>query len=541
MLTFNSAQTGTVQIVGARRPRRVSQFSENRGVAARDLNQVLTDIIAQNRETWDKINDVTGRAVVAPVGETLSVLPQKSSRAGLAFCFDTNGNPTVCGSIPSTTFSAGTGITFTGTGPTTISLNQAGITGPLNLTAAVTETLNNLVTQTLQDASSSQDTLTMGVVSSTNCDPGYTGTPGNGPCAQQTFTPNGINAWSAYSLKAVNSRMILTATGGTVTPEIVLADTANGFGIPVWNGGNQAGIGLSQKSRINSGSPATLDIVNSGVSQQASIIGSISGTTLTVTTETNAPIVVGMTIVGTGITANTKVTAFGSGSGGTGTYTVNNSQTIGSENMVGGASGAEGSMAVSIWSGSLDGLTQGILGFFSAAGCSSWANNCSGTGAGMRLGEIAANGQAPDGLFTQTETASINFYADSNWSGTHLDNSYTAPSNIVMRIAFGTNSPESVVGGWYAPGTLALGAWAANGNGFTAGPGSITFKDGASITGNMSGGTILASASGQLQVSSSVTGTGAFLVLQTGAVTSGRVACWTANGILRQGLSGTSC
>jgi hypothetical protein len=159
----------------------------------------------------------------------------------------------------------------------------------------------------------------------------------------------------------------------------------------------------------------------------------------------------------------------------------------------------------------------------------------------MRLGEIAANGQAPDGLFTQTETASINFYADSNWSGTHLDNSYTAPSNIVMRIAFGTNSPESVVGGWYAPGTLALGAWAANGNGFTAGHGSITFKDGASITGNMSGGTILASASGQLQVSSSVTGTGAFLVLQTGAVTSGRVACWTANGILRQGLSGTSC
>src|SRR5258705_176731 len=44
VLTFNAAQTGTVQIVGARRPRRTSQFDENVGVSARDLNQVLTDI-----------------------------------------------------------------------------------------------------------------------------------------------------------------------------------------------------------------------------------------------------------------------------------------------------------------------------------------------------------------------------------------------------------------------------------------------------------------------------------------------------------------
>src|SRR5947207_13762587 len=42
VLTFTAAQTGTVQIVGAQRPRRTSQFTENRGVAARDLNQVLT-------------------------------------------------------------------------------------------------------------------------------------------------------------------------------------------------------------------------------------------------------------------------------------------------------------------------------------------------------------------------------------------------------------------------------------------------------------------------------------------------------------------
>lgn len=121
VLTFTAAQTGTVQIVGARRPRRTSQFSESRGVAARDLNQVLTDIIAQNRENWDKTNDVTGRAVLARPGETLALLPVLASRANMGACFDNGGNLTSCVSAASGSFIAGTGITFTGTNPTTIS------------------------------------------------------------------------------------------------------------------------------------------------------------------------------------------------------------------------------------------------------------------------------------------------------------------------------------------------------------------------------------------------------------------------------------
>jgi hypothetical protein len=94
VLTFTNVQTGTVQIVGARRPRRVSQFSENRGVAARDINQALTDIVAQNRETWDKTNDVTGRAVLAQPGETLALLPSAASRASQNAIFDSFGNLT---------------------------------------------------------------------------------------------------------------------------------------------------------------------------------------------------------------------------------------------------------------------------------------------------------------------------------------------------------------------------------------------------------------------------------------------------------------
>jgi Pectate lyase superfamily protein len=127
VLTFANQQTGTVQIVGARRPRRASQFSENQGVSARNLNQVITDIVAMLREVWDKINDVTGRTVQAPPGETLSVLPPISGRANMGVCFDSGGNIVPCVGSSAGSFAAGDGITFTGTGPTTISTNAASL------------------------------------------------------------------------------------------------------------------------------------------------------------------------------------------------------------------------------------------------------------------------------------------------------------------------------------------------------------------------------------------------------------------------------
>jgi hypothetical protein len=114
VLTFTNAQTGTVQIVGARRPRRVSQFAENRGVAARDLNQAITDIIAQNREIWDKTNDFTGRGLFSQPGNRVGPLPLPSTCAGGFLAFDGTGLNPVC--IPPPTL--GTGVV--GTNPTVI-------------------------------------------------------------------------------------------------------------------------------------------------------------------------------------------------------------------------------------------------------------------------------------------------------------------------------------------------------------------------------------------------------------------------------------
>ena len=64
--------------------------------------------------------------------------------------------------------------------------------------------------------------------------------------------------------------------------------------------------------------------------------GSIAGNTLTITSVQAGALDVGSTIFGVDIAANTVITALGTGTGGVGTYTVNNPQTIGSELIAAG-------------------------------------------------------------------------------------------------------------------------------------------------------------------------------------------------------------
>lgn len=59
-----------------------------------------------------------------------------------------------------------------------------------------------------------------------------------------------------------------------------------------------------------------------------SVVGSISGATLTITEIISGSIAPGQKITGTGIAAGTYITAKGSGTGGTGTYTVSIEQTV---------------------------------------------------------------------------------------------------------------------------------------------------------------------------------------------------------------------
>lgn len=65
----------------------------------------------------------------------------------------------------------------------------------------------------------------------------------------------------------------------------------------------------------------------------ASFTADISGTTMTVTAVSAGELDIGQVVSGTGVTAGTRIIAFLSGSGNTGTYTVDVSQVVASTNM----------------------------------------------------------------------------------------------------------------------------------------------------------------------------------------------------------------
>jgi len=62
---------------------------------------------------------------------------------------------------------------------------------------------------------------------------------------------------------------------------------------------------------------------------------SISGTTMTVTAITSGTYAIGQVLTGTGVTGGTTITGYGTGAGGTGTYTVSASQTVASTAITG--------------------------------------------------------------------------------------------------------------------------------------------------------------------------------------------------------------
>jgi len=76
--------------------------------------------------------------------------------------------------------------------------------------------------------------------------------------------------------------------------------------------------------------------IGSNNSPSAVFVGSVAGNVLTVSSVTSGTLAVGQTISDTtgSLAVGTMITALGSGSGGTGTYTVSGSQTIGSEGMI---------------------------------------------------------------------------------------------------------------------------------------------------------------------------------------------------------------
>jgi len=96
---------------------------------------------------------------------------------------------------------------------------------------------------------------------------------------------------------------------------------------------NAASINLSGATSQSNAATLIQTGLNGSPSTLASFTGVIAATTLTVSAASGAPLAIGQTLVGAGVTAGTRITALGTGTGGNGTYTINNSQSISSEAM----------------------------------------------------------------------------------------------------------------------------------------------------------------------------------------------------------------
>jgi len=129
----------------------------------------------------------------------------------------------------------------------------------------------------------------------------------------------------------------VTGTGSTGTYTVSASQTVASTTITLTD---DAGYTTIKNTGVRSLTASGLSL-NTGV-----VTGSISGTTLTVSAVTSGGIVLGDVISGTNVTAGTYITAFLTGTGGAGTYTVSASQTVSSTTIT--VLGSTGDVALSL-------------------------------------------------------------------------------------------------------------------------------------------------------------------------------------------------
>jgi hypothetical protein len=176
----------------------------------------------------------------------------------------------------------------------------------------------------------------------------------SGGTGQTSLTPNSVVTGGSTSTGAVATVRpgqlgnVLTSTAGaTVNATALVTGT--------------------QYSVLTLGTTLAAGFVAVGATS-TSITGSIAGTTLTVTA--GSGVAIGQILSGTGVTANTTITALGTGTGGAGTYTVSASQTVASTTITAlnptftatGQATGNGTVQVTTWASSPAAVAVGAVG-----------------------------------------------------------------------------------------------------------------------------------------------------------------------------------
>ena len=154
--------------------------------------------------------------------------------------------------------------------------------------------------------------------------------------------------------------VVMTATGGSVSLTIPAGVTAqcycdasnvSGLGTGFYSAqtGSAGNFTINGNLSVTGNTTDTGNFLAAGVLgayTSATVTGGISngsgsaGTVLNVTAVTSGTLFIGQRITGSGVTSGTIITGFGTGSGGTGTYTVNTSQLVAGGTTLTGSAGA---------------------------------------------------------------------------------------------------------------------------------------------------------------------------------------------------------
>jgi hypothetical protein len=205
----------------------------------------------------------------------------------------------------------------------------------------------------------------------------------------------------------------------------------------------------------------------------AQFIGSISGTTLTVTSMKFGTITAGQQLFGIGVVAETVITGLGTGTGGIGTYTINNTQTVSSQTLNSAAVAAKITGSISgtvmsvtaVTSGTLypgqtiqgTGVTTGTI-ITALGGSAALSYSITAAGTGYAVGDtITVTG----GIYSQQAT-----YTVASIGGSGAVTTLTTVSNGVYTVV---------------PGTPATTTTSGNGTGLTL---TLTFGTGTGNTGS---------------------------------------------------------
>jgi len=319
-----------------------SPFLDPNGRPAREWIQWL-----QNPD----VNTIT--AVTFNVDNVILTLPLEVIYGGTGLStIPTNGQLLIGNGTDYTlsTLTAGTGLTITNAaGSITPRITNTGVTAGAYGSASSVTTLTVNAQGQLTVAGSvaiaiAASQITSGTIASARISGSYTGITGVGTLAAGTWnatTIGTIYGGTGLTSYAVGDILYCSATNvlsklPKPTASSYLAMTS--AGVPSWKNpkyGTFYNTTDEVVGIINTPYPLAFDTtdLSNGVTVPATtgvVTGSIAAFTLTVTAVTSGVLSIGQTITGTGVSADTRIVAFLTGTGGAGTYTVDVSQTVSS-------------------------------------------------------------------------------------------------------------------------------------------------------------------------------------------------------------------